>query len=312
MLENEMKGLVVNNENNIELRNSLLEPIAEQGEILIQIKSASVNPFDLESAKGTYDGYFAEYGFDKEVKTGLEFSGVVISDGKKFSHGDNVFGYVHMLTGWKTHAEYIAIDENYVALMPGELSYSQAAAIPLGALTTLVALQDLGHLKAGMKLLINGASGGLGIQAIQIGKILGAHVSAIAGSKQEAFLLSYGADQVYDYNQTKIGDIADAFDVILDLTNVQKLEHMKPLLTPTGIFIPGEPDDENGGLLEDPQVAYLMVAHGDVTKLTRIANWVSERKLKAVIDSEFSFADYQQAIARAQVKGRRGRIIMSW
>lgn len=93
---------------------------------------------------------------------------------------------------------------------------------------------------------------------------------------------------------------------------MQKLEHIKPLLTPTGIFIPGEPNDENGGLLEDPQVAYLMVAHGDLTKLTQIANWVSEGRLKAVIDSEFNFADYQQAIARVKVKGRRGRIIMSW
>ena len=307
-----MKGLVVNNKNNIVLKDSLIDPVAGQGEVLIEVKSASVNPFDVESTEGRFDDYFAEYGVDKEVQTGLEFSGIVKSDGQIFRKGDNVFGYVHMITGWKSHAEYIAIDENYLALMPGKLSYSQAASIPLGALTTLVALQDLGHLKAGMKLLINGASGGLGIQGIQIGKILGAHVSAIAGSEQEAFLFSYGADQVYDYNQTKIGDIADTFDVILDLTNVQKLENMKRLLTPTGIFIPSEPNDENGGLLEDPQVAYLMVAHGDVTKLTQIANWVSEGKLKAVIDSEFSFADYQQAIARVKEKGRRGRIIMSW
>lgn len=307
-----MKGLVVNCDNSIELKSGLVEPIAGQGEILVQIKSASVNPFDVESAKGTYDGYFAEYGFDKEVKTGLEFSGVVMSDGEQFTKGDMVFGYVHMLTGWKTHAEYIAIDENYVALMPERLSYAQAAAIPLGALTTLVALQDLGHLKAGMKLLINGASGGLGIQGIQIGKMLGAHVSAIAGNDQEAFLRSYGADDVYDYNRTSMGDLTGSFDVILDLTNAQKLEDMKRLLTPTGFFIPGEPNEDNGGLLGDPQVAYLMVAHGDRAKLTQIANWVSEEKLKAVIDCEFSFSDYQQAIARVQVKGRRGRIVMSW
>ena len=307
-----MKGLVVNSDKNIVLKGSLIRPTVGQGEVLVEVKSASVNPFDTESAEGRFDDYFAEYGVDKEVQTGLEFAGVIIGDGQIFKKGDSVFGYVHMITGWKSHAEFIAIDENYLALMPDNLSYAQAAAIPLGALTALVALQDLGHLKAGMKLLINGAAGGLGIQSIQIGKILGAHVTAIAGSQQQEYLHSYGADQVYDYNQTKISDIADAFDVILDLTNVQKLEDMKALLTSTGIFIPAEANDENGGLLEDPQVGFLMVAHGNSTQLTQIANWVSEGKLKAVIDREFSFVDYQQAIQRVKEKGRRGRIIMSW
>lgn len=111
--------------------------------------------------------------------------------------------------------------------MPSNLTFSQAAAIPLGSLTTLVALTDLGHLNAGMTLLVNGAAGGLGIQAIQIAKLLGAHVTAIAGNYQTEFLQSYGADKVYDYNQTSINDISDKFDVILDLTNSQTLTDMK-------------------------------------------------------------------------------------
>jgi NADPH:quinone reductase-like Zn-dependent oxidoreductase len=77
------------------------------------------------------------------VQTGLEFSGVIESDGLIFKKSDRVFGYVHMITGWKSHAEYLAIDEDYLALMPDTLSFSEAAAIPLGALTTLVALQDV-------------------------------------------------------------------------------------------------------------------------------------------------------------------------
>jgi len=307
-----MKGLIVNRHKKFVLKDGLLKPAVAKGEVLVEVKSASVNPFDAESAEGRFDPYFSEYGVDNEVQTGLEFAGIIKSDGQIFKKGDQVFGYVHMITGWKSHAEYIAIDENYLAVMPDALSYAHAAAIPLGALTALVALHDLGHLKAGMKLLINGAAGGLGIQGIQIGKILGAHVTAIAGSQQEAYLHSYGADQVYDYNQTTISDIADTFDVIFDLTNVQKLEDMKALLTPTGVFIPAEATDENGGLLEDPQAGYLLVAHGDSTKLKQIATWVSEGKLKAVLDREFRFSEYQQAIARLKEKGRRGRIIMSW
>jgi NADPH:quinone reductase-like Zn-dependent oxidoreductase len=307
-----MKGLVVDSNKRFVLKESLTRPVEEQDEVLVKVKSASVNAFDAESAEGRFDAYFAEYGVAKEVQSGLEFSGIVESDGEIFKRGDKVFGYVNMITGWKSHAEYIAINENQMALMPSNLTFSQAAAIPLGSLTTLVALQDLGHLDAGMKLLINGAAGGLGIQGIQIAKLLGAHVTAIAGSYQTEFLQSYGADIVYDYNQVGINDISDTFDVILDLTNKQKLEDMKKLLTPNGIFIPAEPNQENGGESEDPKVGYLMVMQGNFEKLTHIANWVSDGKLKPVIDKEFNFSDHLQALSRLQEKGRRGRIILNW
>ena len=307
-----MKGLVVDSHKNFVLKENLLRPEVTQGEVMVKVKSASVNPYDAQSAQGRFDDYFAEYGVDKEVQSGLEFSGIVESDGQTFKQGDKVFGYVNMITGWKCHAEYIAITENQMALMPSNLTFPQAAAMPLGSLTTLVALQDIGHLKAGKRLLINGAAGGLGIQGIQIAKLLGAHVTAIAGNSQAEFLQSHGADKVYDYNQVSINDLSDTFDVILDLTNEQTLKNMKKHLTPNGIFIPAEPNQENGGESQDPQVGYLMVMEGDYEKLTRIAKWVSDGKLKAVIDKEFHFSDYLQALSRLKEKGRRGRIILNW
>lgn len=307
-----MKGLIVESNKQFALKGNLVLPIPEQDEVLVRIKSASVNPYDAESAAGRFDEYFAEYGVDKDVQSGLEFSGIVESDGKRFKRGDQVFGYVNMITGWKSHAEFIAINEDYMALMPTHVDFSQAAAIPLGSLTTLVALQDLGQLKTGMKLLINGAAGGLGLQGIQIAKLLGAHVTAIAGDSQTEYLQSYGADKVYDYNRTNIKELTEKFDVILDLTNIQTLAAMKPLLTPNGIFIPAEPSQENGGESEDTQVGYLMVMHGNFEQLTRIANWVDEGKLKATVDKEFKFTDYLEAFSRLQQKGRRGRIVLSW
>lgn len=307
-----MKGLIVDSNKNFILKENLTRPLPQQDEVLVKVNSASLNPYDAESAAGRFDGYFAEYGVDKEVQSGLEFSGIVESDGQKFNRGDKVFGYVNMITGWKSHAEYIAINENQMALMPANMTFAQAASIPLGALTTLVALEELGQLKAGMRLLINGAAGGLGIQGIQIAKLLGAHVTTIAGNSQTEFLQTYGSDTVYDYNQVNIKELTEKFDVILDLTNQQILENMKKLLTPKGIFIPAEPNPENGGETEDSQVGYLMVMEGDYEKLTRISQWVAEGKLKAVIDKEFNFSDYPRAISRLQEKGRRGRIVMSW
>ena len=307
-----MKGLVVDSNKQFVLKENLTHPVAKPDEVLVKVKSASVNPFDAQSAEGRFDAYFAEYGVAKEVQSGLKFSGTVESDGQKFKRGDNVFGYVNMITGWKSHAQYIAIHENQMALMPGSVSFSQAAAIPLGSLTTLVALSDIGRISAGKTLLINGAAGGLGIQGIQIAKVLGAHVTAIAGSAQTAFLQSYGADKVYDYNKISIHDIGDRFDVILDLNNSLTLKDMKKRLTPNGIFIPAEPNQNNGGESEDSQVGYLMVMQGDFEKLTRIANWVSEGKLKSVIDREFHFSEHLKAFSRLQEKGRRGRIILNW
>ncbi len=311
-----MKGLIVDSNKQFVLKDNLEIPVAEVGEVLVKVHSASVNPYDAESAQGRFDAYFKQYGVDKPVQSGLEFSGVVESDGKRFKRGDRVFGYVDMISGWKSHAEVIAINEDYMAKLPNNLTYPQGAALPLGSLTTLVALQDLGKIKPGMKVLINGASGGLGIQGIQVAKILGAHVTAIAGSFQEEFLKSYGADVVFDYNQLSLPNLGSEFDryfdVILDLTNKQTLSAMKRLLTATGVFIPAEPNQENGGEIEDEQVGYLMVMHGDYEKLTSIANWVEQGKLKAVVDQEFQFADFQQAISRLQDKGRRGRVVMSW
>jgi NADPH:quinone reductase-like Zn-dependent oxidoreductase len=137
-------------------------------------------------------------------------------------------------------------------------------------------------------------------------------VTATAGHSQTEFLQSYGADKVYDYNQISIYDINDTFDVILDLSNSLTLKDMKKRLTPHGIFIPAKPSQENGGESEDTQVGYLMVMQGDFEKLTRIAQWMSDGKLKPVIDKEFHFSDYLKAISRLQDKGRRGRIILNW
>jgi NADPH:quinone reductase-like Zn-dependent oxidoreductase len=100
--------------------------------------------------------------------------------------------------------------------------------------------------------------------------------------------------------------------VILDLTNSLNLKDMKKHLTPQGIFIPAESNQKNGGESEDTHVGYLMIMQGEFEKLTRIANWVSDGKLKPVIDKEFDFSEYSKVFSRLQEKGRRGRIILNW
>lgn len=307
-----MKGLVLSEERKVELRSDLEMPVPQKGEILVKIVSASVNPFDNESANGRFDEYFKEYNVDKEIQTGLEFSGVVESSGEHFVSGESVFGYVHMITGWKTHAEYIAVDENYVAHKPDNISFPEAASLPLGSLTTLIALRELGNVKFGSRILINGAAGGLGVMAVQIGTKLGAKVDAIAGSNQGSYLKNFGAQNVYDYTKKELVDLKHNYDVIFDLTNRRSFSEVAHLLTADGVFIPAEPNDENGGTTTSKHIGYLMVTNGDREKLTEIASWAKEGTLIPVVDKIYSFRKHLEAFSRMYTKGRRGRTILCW
>lgn len=309
-----MKGLAITANTNgktLSLREGLIKPTPEKGEVLVKIHSASVNPFDQETVDGRFDEYYAEYNVNKEVLSGLEFSGTIVGNGDKFKDGDAVFGYVDMIVGWKTHAEYIAINEDYIALKPDNIDFVQAASLPLGSLTTLVAF-EIANISEGNNVLINGAAGGLGVQGIQVAKALGANVYAISGSGQEAFLKSLGADQVYDYNKIDLASLQSKFDIILDLTNKRTFDEIKHLLTETGKFVPAEPNDQNGGTLDSPNVGYLMVSHGDGQKLSRIAEWIKEEKVIPVVDKVYSFHDHKAAFERTAYKGKIGRIVMNW
>ena len=309
-----MKGLVLENKK-VSIKEGLTLPSPKKDEVLIKVKYATVNPTDLDTIEGKY-GFLLKLmgGKSHAVNTGLEFSGVVEKDGKRFKKGDKVFGYVDLYKGIKTHQEYITINEDFIALMPSNLGFNESAAIPLGALTTLVALQDLGQMKKNTELLINGASGGLGVYAIQIAKILGARITAMAGPNQAGFLKSLGADKVIDYKEQKLKDLTDKFDVILDLTSLVKYSEIRNLLSKNGKFIPANPLNNMtyflGNIFRAKKVKYLMVGTGNYEKLTLIAKWVEEGKLKPIVDSVYAFSDYENAFKRVSEKGRRGRIIL--
>ena len=309
-----MKGLVIENKEII-LREGLELPSIKKREILIKVRYSTVNPTDLDTVQGKYAFLLKMMGVKHHiVNTGLEFSGVVEKDGKRYKKGDKVFGYVDLMKGLKTHQEYIAINEDFIALMPSNLSFEESAAIPLGALTTLVALQDLGEVKKGTKLLINGASGGLGVYAIQIAKILGANVTAVAGSNQAKFLKGLGADKVINYKEQNIKDLTDKFDVLLDLTSRVKFKEIRNILSKNGRFIPANPLNNImfflGNIFRAKKVKYLMVGKGNYKKLTQIAKWTEEGKIKPIVDSVYAFSDYEKAFQRITEEGRRGRIVM--
>ena len=308
-----MKGLTLVKKQLV-MDQDLKRPELKKNQVLVKVAYASVNPTDADVAKGKYALLLKLSGGNHAVKTGLEFSGTIEQGNDTFAKGDKVFGYVDLMAGEKTHQQYIAINADFIAKMPQTLSFEQAAALPLGALTTLVALQDLAQIKQGDRVLVNGASGGLGVYAVQIASILGANVTAMAGPNQEAFLKELGAGQVVDYQQQPIAQLSQTFDVILDLTDNLRFKHIKHLLAASGKFIPTDPTLHLsaflGNYVSSKKTKYLMVANGDHDKLSQIARWVDDGKLQTFVDSVYDLADYQAAFKRLEATGKRGRIVM--
>jgi NADPH:quinone reductase-like Zn-dependent oxidoreductase len=310
-----MKGLVVE-DRQICLKEGLELPMPRKKEVLVKVHCSSVTPFDVAMVEGKYDLYFKLYGFRSPIKTGLEFSGVVEQSGEVFKEGEKVFGYVDLMRGLKAHGEYIAIREDYMARAPSSLSFEEAASLPLGALTSYIALSELGEVAEGHRLLIIGAAGGLGVYAVQLGRLFGAHVTAVAGPGQSDFLHAMGAEAIFNYTQTDLKELRDTFDLILDLTAHYRFSTLKPFLNPKGRFIPADPlkssMDFALSLFSAKKAMYMMVDKGDYEKLTRIADWVQNRKLIPVVDTTFALSDYRKAFERAQEKGRQGRVVLCW
>ncbi|NQY98817.1 MAG: NAD(P)-dependent alcohol dehydrogenase [Henriciella sp.] len=298
----------------ISLMSDLPEPERGRGEVKVRVHYASLNPTDAEIVEGKLDLFFRLNRVRSEVLTGLEFSGIVMEGGGRFSAGDRVFGYTHLFKGPKTHQDVVSIPETYIAHVPDGMSLAEAAAFPLGAQTSLVALRDLAELQHGQSVLINGASGGLGLLAIQIARSLGARVNAIAGPAGQDVMTEMGAESVFDYHQTSLSEMDGSFDVVLELSGRARFEDFRHLMTPDGIYIPAEPQKELVSFLGNPfrrqKLGYLLVDRGDTKLLSELAGQVERGELKTTPPRTFAFSDFSQAFASLKKPGRIGRIVL--
>jgi len=271
-----MRGLAVDN-NAFVIHNDLPMPEPAEGQVLVRVVSATLNPDDPGIAAGHYDGFFTSKGHP--VRTGFEFSGVVAQSTQGFSQGDRVYGYIDILAGgpW-AHQEFLVIDANCIAPMPTTLGFDEAACVPMAAQTVLEGLRDVAGLAAGERLLVVGAAGGLGIFGVQLGKVLQAHVTAVAGPGQHDFLTGLGADAVIDYHATPLSEVSETFDVILDLSTHYRHADIAHLLTSKGRFVPLNPFKNEGDFAEGSEAAAatlrLMVVVGRRPDLERVASWI--------------------------------------
>src|SRR5437773_4075846 len=214
------------------------KPTPADDQLLVKVHAASVNPLDWHYMRGTPYLVRTDSGFGKpeDPRLGVDFAGTVEAVGKnvkRFKVGDEVFGGRH-----GAFAEYVTIrEERAVVLKPANVTFEQAASVPIAGITALQALRDKGRIHPGQKVLINGASGGVGTFAVQIAKSFGAEVTGVCSTRNVDLVRSIGADHVIDYTREDFTKGNQRYDLIYDLVGNHSFSERRRILNPNGICV---------------------------------------------------------------------------
>lgn len=218
------------------------QPKIKPDQLLVKVHASSVNPIDWKTRKGMLS---ILTGNKFPLILGFDVAGEVVEVGSqvtRFKVGDAIYGSTSFPGG--AYAEFAAISENLATPKPNNLSYAEAATIPLAALTALQALRDLGNIKSGQRVLINGASGGVGIFAVQIAKALGAEVTGVCSSDNLNLVKSLNADLVIDYTHQDFTEGNVQYDIIFDAVAKRAFSNCRKVLKPNGVYISTLPTPE--------------------------------------------------------------------
>ena len=216
-------------------------PAVKDNGVLVRVHASSVNAADWHLMRGTPFIARLAFGLRKpKFKTlGIDVAGRVEAVGQnvtQFRPGDDVFGDISEC-GFGGFAEYVCVPQDALAIKPETISFEQAAAVPGAGLTALHALRKSGQIQAGQRVLINGASGGVGSFAVQIAKAFGAEVTAVCSTKKMDMVRSIGADYIIDYTQTDVTKTGQPYDLILDAAAYRSVFDYLPILTRTGTYV---------------------------------------------------------------------------
>jgi NADPH:quinone reductase-like Zn-dependent oxidoreductase len=313
---------------NLKLRD-IEKPAPADDQLLVRVNAVSVNPLDWHFIEGTpYIMRAMGVGLrkPKEIQLGVDFAGTVEAAGKgvtKFKVGDEVFGGRD-----GAFAQYVCVRESRaVALIPPSITFEQAASMPIAAITALQAVRDKGKVQASQKLLINGASGGVGTFAVQIAKSYGADVTGVCSTRNVDLVQSLGADRVIDYTKEDFTKGDQKYDVIVDNVGVgHSLQEYRRVLQPKGIYVlvggGGANDQGLIGALGRPLKAMILsrfvsqkmgmiFAQLNHEDLAFLADLMRSGKIKAVIDRTYKLSDLPEAIRYLEQGHARGKVVIT-
>jgi len=299
-------------------------PVPTADQLLVQVHTAAVNPLDWHYLRGEPYIMRLTSGIGRPAvnRLGVDFAGTVVAVGRdvtRFRPGDAVFGGV---TG--AFAEFVVIRESRaVASKPANVGFEEAAAVPIAAITALQAVRDKGGVRAGHKVLINGASGGVGTFAVQIARDLGAEVTGVCSTRNVELVRSLGADHVVDYTQEDFTRGDRRFDVIIDMVGSHSLLAYRRVLAPDGVVvIVGSTSRDPwlgpllrplAGLLVDPFVSQRFVtllAELNQPDIETLAGLLGSGKLKPAIDRRYGLEQLPEAIEYLETGRARGKVVI--
>jgi NADPH:quinone reductase-like Zn-dependent oxidoreductase len=300
------------------------KPTPADDEVLVKVKAAGVNPLDWHYMRGSpYIMRLASgFGAPKDVRMGVDFAGTVEAVGesvKQFKPGDEVFGG---RSG--AFAQYVTIRESRaIALKPANITFEQAASVPIAAITALQALRDKGQLEPGQKVLIKAASGGVGTFAVQIARSFGAEVTGVCSTRNVEMVRSIGADHVIDYKKENYTEKGQRYDLIIDNVGNHSLSANRRALNPEGILvIIGGPKGNWFAPLMNPIKALMyspFVGQEIVTLLAKmrkedlvvLGDFMKAGDVTPVIDRRYPLSEVAAAIRYSEEGHARGKIIIN-
>jgi NADPH:quinone reductase-like Zn-dependent oxidoreductase len=299
------------------------KPTVGDDDVLVRVRAASVNPLDWHFMRGTPSVLRLALGLrrPKLPQLGADLAGVVESVGRKvsrFKPGDAVFG-----SGRGAFAEYVRVRESLLAMKPASVTFEHAAATPVAGLTALQGLRDKGTIRAGQKVLINGAAGGVGTFAVQIARHFGAEVTAVCSTRNLDMVRRIGAHHVIDYTRVNFTRGEARYDLILDAIANHPLSACRRVLTPEGAWIGagGKGDSTIEVLLESVKAAVLsvlgsrkmvgMIAKRSAADLTVLGSLLEQRHITPVIDRRYDLSEVPEAVRYLEEGHARGKVVIT-
>lgn len=296
------------------------KPLPKENQVLIKVNAWSLNPAEWHRLRASIwmlrlsNGLWAP----KQPILGADVAGVVVAVGGKvrsFKVGDRVMGR-NFSVGL---AEYACLAEGKTALIPKAISFEEAAATPLAATTALIALRDKGQLQPGQRVLINGASGGIGTFAVQLAKYFGADVTAVCSGKNVALVQSLGAEDVINYEREDFSG-RKPFDLIVDLIGNRPIQELNQALSPNGrCVMVGYSNFKNlldfllkGAWLSKTSSKHFLAMDAETVTagLDFVLSLVNNRKIQVVIDRVYDFSDIPKAFDYLGTRRAKGKIVI--
>ncbi|SEJ31467.1 NADPH:quinone reductase [Dyadobacter koreensis] len=312
-----MKAYVLKSPGDVEnlVLSNIEKPTITENEVLVQVKAISINPVDVKTRQGK-----GMYGRLKEVNSlilGWDISGIVVETGSavtEFLIGDEVFGMVNFPGHGQAYAEYIAAPASHLATKPADISHEEAAAATLAALTAFQALTTHAKVKAGDKVLIHSAAGGVGHFAVQMAKHIGAYVIGTSSVENKDFVLSLGADQHIDYKAQKFEDVVKDADFVLDTIGGDNMDRSLETIKEGGILIT-IPSGMAESITEKAKAKgingffFLVSSNGE--DMRSVAELLSTGIVKAHVSQTFPFEEMGKAHLQVETGKTKGKVVVT-